>query len=298
MKKFFETIATATATTVNTMIVHGGVFHMDDVMCVVLGRTFINPDLRVSRAFKVDLDVVGDDCIVCDIGGVYAPEKKIFDHHLKEQELPLHSDGTPQAACGMLWGWLIPQLNIPEKVCSKFEREILSPISSQDNGLAQNPLSMMINGFNPTWEESSDPAAQMTAFEKAVEVTTTLVERWFEKELSIVRAESIIDEALENREYPELLVLDQFVPTGDRLIDTPVKFVVTPSLRGGWNSTAVKAEVPKGGAFAPNKKDFPMEWVDFPPKGVTFCHKGRFIIACDTKEDAIKRSLEAAAAGE
>ena len=71
------TASTTTAAVINKIIVHGGVFHADDVFCVALAR-IINPDCEVDRVFKIPdgVDVnATSGTVVADIGD------GIFDHH-------------------------------------------------------------------------------------------------------------------------------------------------------------------------------------------------------------------------
>ena len=72
---------------------------------------------------------------------------------------------------------------------------------------------------------------------------------------------------------------------------TEAKYIVFPSARGGYNAQAVPVE---SGSFE-SKIPFPEEWRGREKlellclqNGVTFCHPSGFLIATDTKEQAIE----------
>ena len=286
---------------IKEIIVHAGIFHADDVSCVAL-MELVSPCVNIRREFRVDVDSIPDGTIICDIGGICSPQKRVFDHHFKE--LPVHRDlETPMCAFGMLWEWIAPQLGVSEAIHDKFEDEIVIPISSQDNGKSKNPLSLMVGGFNPSWDSGEKPD---DCFNKAVEVVKTMFSAWFSRAFAEERGEEIINTVVEETaisDHPEIAVFNQYVPTGTRLVETPILFTVSPSVRGGWNATTVKAEIVTTG-FAPDKLPFPKEWRGVPEEtlrqmnpGMSFCHPNGFIIACDTQEQAIgycKKAIEMA----
>ena len=77
----------------NTIMVHGGLFHTDDVMCVAMAH-IINPSIKIERVFEVPENIT-DDCIVCDIGGGR------YDHHQPDTEI--RETGYKYAACGLFF---------------------------------------------------------------------------------------------------------------------------------------------------------------------------------------------------
>ena len=70
-----------------------------------------------------------------------------------------------------------------------------------------------------------------------------------------------------------------------------ILFAVYPSQRGGWNVQTIKRSE-KGIA---NRMNFPKEWIghEDPERGIHFSHASGFLIACDTKEQAISVAMEA-----
>jgi len=62
---------------------HSGAFHADEILaCVMLKYTEEFKDANVVRSRNPDIWKLAD--ILCDVGGEFNAEKKLFDHHQKE----------------------------------------------------------------------------------------------------------------------------------------------------------------------------------------------------------------------
>ena len=267
------------------VITHSTVFHADDVFGVALCR-LINPDIEIIRTLEVDkyLEMVkniGKKAIVFDIGlGKY-------DHH--QADKTLRTDGTPYCGFGLLWrdfGYLLcPERDAWEKV----DQTLVIGIDKADNGVAQNLLSSTIKTMNPQWNSA---VSESVAFGRAMNVAQIMLKSHIDHANSIVAAR---DEVLSHYNGSEILVLDKYMPYQDTVQCHPklkdVLFVVYPSQRGGWNVQTVTKEP---GTFA-NRMDFPTEWLGHadPERGIHFAHTANFLIACDTKDQAIEVAKEA-----
>src|ERR1700734_1371338 len=71
---------------------HDGTFHADEVTACALLLLFnlIDADKIVRTR---DLEVLETCEYVCDVGGLYDPARKLFDHHQKDYEGSLSSAG-------------------------------------------------------------------------------------------------------------------------------------------------------------------------------------------------------------
>lgn len=273
----------------NWAVTHATIFHADDVFGMAFCR-LINPQIEVIRTLDVDGVLqraanLGKKAIVFDIGlGKY-------DHHQKDKTL--RTDGTPYCGVGLLWrdfGYLL----CPDpEAWGKVDQTLILGLDKADNGVAPNLLSATIKTMNPNWDsvESED-----VAFHRAMNIATIMLKSHIDHANASVSAR---DEVLKHYDGGEVLVLDRYLPwqdvvaTDDRLKD--VLFVIFPSKRGGWNIQAVPKEVGKFG----NRLDFPTEWLGHtdPERGITFAHTANFLIACETKEQAIKVAEEAVERG-
>ena len=58
---------------------HSGPFHADDVLAVALLRVFVDEEATVLRTR--DLERIAQADVVVDVGGLYDPAARRFDHH-------------------------------------------------------------------------------------------------------------------------------------------------------------------------------------------------------------------------
>ena len=271
------------------VITHSTVFHADDVFGVALCR-LIDPKIEIIRTLDVEKHLemaknVYKKVLVFDIGlGKY-------DHH--QVDKALRPDGTPYCGFGLLWrdfGYLL----CPDKTAwEKVDQTLVIAIDKADNGAAQNLLSSTIKTMNPQWDSN---VSESVAFGRAMNVAQVILKSHIDHANSIVAAR---DEVLKQYSGGEILVLDSYLPYQDTVQTDPrlkdVLFVVYPSQRGGWNVQTVTKEP---GTFA-NRMDFPKEWLGHADesRGIHFAHTANFLIACDTKEQAVRVAEEAVEEG-
>lgn len=267
------------------VITHSTIFHADDVFGVAMCR-LIDPKIEIIRTLDVEkyLEMAKNiykKALVFDIGfGKY-------DHH--QADKALRTDGTPYCGFGLLWrdfGYLLcPEREAWEKV----DQTLVIGIDKADNGVAQNLLSSTIKTMNPQWDSN---ISENLAFGRAMNIAQIMLKAHIDHANSIVAAK---DEVLSNYHGDEILVLDKYLPYQDTVQTDPrlkdVLFVVYPSQRGGWNVQTVTKEP---GTFV-NRMDFPTEWLGHadPERGIHFAHTANFLIACDTKDQAIEVAEEA-----
>lgn len=252
-------------------ITHAGVFHADDVMSAAFLR-ILNPEITVERVFRVP-EELPEDVLVFDIGGGE------FDHHQKNNEV--RENGVPYASFGKLVRAFGGELGLSDESLAAFQKEVVEPIDSTDNGGEPDPLSRVLSAFNPSWDEDADGTARFWEAEAVAEV---FLRREINTLRSVDAAREIVLDAAEKAEGG-VVVLEQYAPQ-DALQTVPeALFVVYPSARGGWNVQTVPSdENPMVG-----RVPFPKEWLGNPDAslGMTFCHPGNFLASAETREQAI-----------
>ena len=259
----------------NNGFTHGGIFHADDVFASALLRIF-NPEIKIQRGFKVPENFDG---VVYDIGG------DEFDHHF--EGAPVRVDGIPYSSFGLLWERFGRNLFQTEESFQKDDEQLVQAIDLSDCIGEKNPLSLLISAFNPNWDSSE--GVKETAFERAVSVAQQMLQEFIDSCRSTERAHDLLAE-YEAKSVDGIIVLEKFVPWGELTAKEEPKFVIFPSLRGGWNIQVVPVSYTNKAA----RIDLPKEWwgnsqVSQLTNGkVTFCHLGGFIAAVDTKENAIE----------
>lgn len=253
---------------------HGGKFHADDVFGAAL-LSIVFPGIKIERGFQVPENYEG---IVFDIGFGE------FDHHQADKEV--RENGIPYAAFGLLWRKFGTSI-LSEEKAQIFDEKFVQAIDLTDNTGERNELSTVIASFNPSWNEEVDSD---DCFMQALHFAKEILQRRFRYYKDEELAEGIVEAELAKSE-DGILVLPRFVPWKSKVLETDVKFVVFPSLRGGYNAQAVPISEENTDLRVP----FPEEWRGKTPEelkkfldGMTFCHSGGFLIAADKLDTVIK----------
>lgn len=271
---------------------HNGSFHADEVTACALLILFglIDEDKIVRTRDPNELNCCE---YVCDVGGVYDPERKLFDHHQVEYAGRLSS-------AGMILLYLKEQGIINEAEYQMFNNHIIIGVDDHDNGLDPQILgvttySHVINNFTPIHYDAS-PEEQDAAFHEALQFVKGHLRRMWDRYLYTFSCKEIVAEAMKSRS--SYLLFERAIPWMDCFFELdganhPAAFIIMPSgihwkLRGIPPTSDDKMEVriaqPK--EWAGHLEDDLKEISGIP--GAIFCHKGRFISVWETKEDALK----------
>lgn len=248
---------------------HGGVFHADDVFSTAL-LELMNPNIEIVRTFKVPEDAE----LAFDIGG------GLYDHHQEGSDI--RDNEIPYAAFGLLWRDLGAEFLGSQEEADKLDAAFVQPLDLTDNTGAPNTLSNAISSFNPNWD--SEPGSDNIRFREAVEFAAQILVNYRQRVQGKLKAKEIVQTALESSNG-EIVVLPRYTPWHDVLVPSDTKFVVYPSQRSGYNLQTVPVELGSQEA----KISLPSSWLEPTnvPEGCSFVHKGLFIAAFDTKENAV-----------
>lgn len=173
---------------------HNGTFHADEVLACALLR--ILPSFANSEIVRTRDPKELDSCdIVVDVGGVFDPEAKRFDHHQKSFGHSLNSlDAkykyvTKLSSAGLVYYHfgkdIISTLKktdikdpLVETLFVKVYEKFIEEVDAIDNGISTHDsegrytintnFSKRIGGFNPQWNEPSDDVDER--FHRAVKV--------------------------------------------------------------------------------------------------------------------------------
>ncbi len=274
---------------------HSGKFHADDVFSAAL-LLYLNPELTITRGNVVPDDYQG---LVFDIG------RGQYDHHQKDSRV--RENGVPYAAFGLLWEALGAEI-LGEELAEKFDESFVQPLDNNDNTGEKNELATLIGNFNPGWDSKG---SNDQAFFQAVSVAGMILENKFERYRGNERADKRVEEVLEEHqkalktgdtpaENTNILVLPEFIPCQKRLSETSIAFVIFPSNRGGYCIQPQKKE------YSMNYKcSFPSQWLGLEGEeliattgleSAIFCHKGGFLMTCETLEDSLRACRSSLAA--
>jgi uncharacterized UPF0160 family protein len=271
---------------------HDGTFHADEVTACALFLVFdlIDAD-KIIRSRN--LDELSKCEYVCDVGGVYDPQRKLFDHHQLEYQGNLSS-------AGMVLLHLKETGILTNKEWEFFYNSLVMGVDAHDNGKDPQVLgictySHIVSNFTPIPHDVG-PAVQNTAFFEALVFAKGHLERLWQRYKFIQSCQQIVAESMTKGK--ECLMFDKSIPWLEIFfemggINHPAKFVIMPSgkhwkLRGIPPSYEERMKV---------RFPLPQEWAGLLDEelkkvsgieGAIFCHKGRFISVWETREDAIK----------
>lgn len=271
--------------------VHDGMFHADEVTACALLILFDLVDRdKVIRTRDPSLLAACE--FVCDVGGIYDPSQKLFDHHQVSYQGEMSS-------AGMILLYLKEQQVIDREEYALFHSSIIKGVDDHDNGRAPQlsgvcTFSHVIANFVPT-QYASTPEQQDTSFFEALDFVLGHLNRFHQRFLFNRSCRKIVQKAMDQKgvclEFEQAIPwLENFFALGGK--NHPALFVLMPS-GGHWKLRGIPPDLDHRMAV---RVPLPKEWAGLLEKqlqdksgikGAVFCHKGRFISVWETKEDAL-----------
>lgn len=271
---------------------HDGTFHADEVTACALLLTFdlIDRDKIVRTR---DMSLLDRCEYVCDVGGEYDPNRKLFDHHQAQYQ------GSMSSA-GMVLLHLKTTGTLSHAEYQMFNNVLVFGVDAHDNGKdTQIPgfcsYSNIVSNFTPIIHDVS-PDRQDEAFFEALDFAYGHITRLWARYKYIHSCREIV--AAKMAQYKDCLIFEKSIPWMELFfemegINHPAEFVIMPSgnhwkLRGIPPSWDEKMKV---------RRPLPLEWAGLLEdelkkatgiQGAIFCHKGRFISVWETRDDALK----------
>lgn len=239
-----------------------------------------------------DLAVLQKCEYVCDVGGIYDPSKKLFDHH--QSQYTGH-----WSSAGMVLDFLRQQKILTDEIYRYFNHSLVQGVDAHDNGRdPQVPgfcsFSNVVSNFTPIDHEAT-PESQDMAFMEALNFVHGHIKRLYDRFNYIQSCRSKVADVM--AQDKDCLIFDKGLPWLEAFfeldgVNHPASFIIMPSgshwkLRGIPPSYEQRMKV---------RLPLPQEWaglLDDELKkvsgiaGAIFCHKGRFISVWKTKQDAI-----------
>jgi len=285
---------------IKTLGTHSGKFHADDVMATAILKLLVG-DIKVTRT--------RDEDILRKLDFVYDISLGKFDHHQLNKEV--RENNIPYAACGLVWrefGSRVIQRfdsqldeNDIISIFDYVDRNLVQGIDAIDNGIDIKSaikvisISDIIQNFNPTWDSNG---SRDDAFEEAVLYATQVIKRIISRQVSVIKARIIVDDAYKNRNINEIMILKIGCPWLQQLLkidrNNEVLFVITPDDKNDeYKIQTVKKTVDTFEA----RKDIleairgkSSEEINSIIKidDAIFCHKAGFIASTISVESAIK----------
>lgn len=275
--------------------VHDGTFHADEITACALLMLFnlIDEDKIVRTR---DLHELANCEYVCDVGGIYDPDRKLFDHHQVDYQGPLSS-------AGMVLQYLKTIQVLKPNEYEFFNFSLVMGVDAHDNG--RDPLipgycsfSHVISNYTPIRHDCSSED-QDRAFHLALKFAFGHLQRLWERFNYTQSCREIVADCMAKSE--SCLIFEQNLPWLEIFFELngaehPALFVIMPSghhwkLRGipPTYQDRMKVRLPQPKQWAGLLEDDLKKISGI--AGAVFCHKGRFISVWETREDAL-RALE------
>ena len=294
---------------VKTLVVHGGVFHCDDVMVAVMVRSALRnaglnaDDLKIERVFTITDEMRNDpNTLIADVG------RGKYDHH--QDDAYIDESGFKYAACGLVFKDFEEEITGGRKVSNDFRRR-LKGIQYDDNGVKNGEtqeITDIVSAMNPEWNSPKDQTFDICFMNAVLFVESEYFNILLKKGYLTVEDQvylNTVNNELQAKHFQASKEAEAIVKAADRLCDGKIVvlkqfvpwqitlcneneplFVVSPAVRGGYNLQCVPP--------VPNSFDqrMPLPRVDdWNPQGCIFKHVNRFLAAFDTEENAINAAL-------
>ncbi len=271
---------------------HSGGFHADEVTACALLLLFDQIDLEKIVRSRDPKQIAACD-YVCDVGGVYAPKMRRFDHHQIDYRGSLSS-------AGMILKYLKDQNIIGNRLFYYLNRSLIIGIDAIDNGEeVVSPgycsFSAVIANFVPE-RHDVDAKTMDQGFFTALHFTHGHLQRLIKRFHYIQECKQVIRKEMEKEK--SILVFSKSMPWIEAFFEFggerhPATFLIMPT-NNQWKLRGIPPSYDKRMQV---RMPLPQKWAGLIGEqlkqasgisGAVFCHKGRFISVWETQEDAFK----------
>lgn len=287
---------------------HNGSFHTDDVFAIaVLQELF--PDAEIIRSRDDEVLKAAD--IVVDVGKIFDPDKKRFDHH--QRSAGARPNGILYSGFGLVWqAYGLKFCDGNKELWQRIDQQLVQHIDAHDNGQKTYQVDKtevepyliedIIRLYNPSPFDDTEANSYDARFFEAVAFAAGILKRLKKKEQDALAGEAAFMNAYRATDDKRYVVLDKGLPFKQRILDMPdLLYVVFPYETG--ESWLVEAVPVAPGSFE-SRRPLPTEWRGLDQSklrditGVadaTFCHNTGFVGGAVSKDGALqllKKALE------
>lgn len=270
---------------------HDGSFHADETVACALLLLFDLIDRDKIHRTR-DMSLLNRCEYVCDVGGIYNPKLKRFDHHQKDYTGDL-------ASSGMVFLYLKNIGFVDQSLYDNLNNSLIKSVDAHDIGKIESKgyysFSQIITNFLPIDYDSS-AKEKYQAFMKAVDFTYNHLKRMQERFFYSRKSLDKVKEVMKSKK--KYLIFEKSMPWLDAFFELggeshPALYIIMPT-QNHWKLRAIP---PDSNNRMKVRLPLPLEWAGLhlddlkkasKIEGAIFCHKGRFISIWQTKEDAIK----------
>lgn len=282
------------------IVTHSSKYHTDDVFAVATLIILLGED-KVSIVRSRDMEVINDGDYVVDVGQIYDPTLKRFDHHQKGGAGE-RSNGIPYASFGLVWKEYGETISGSKEAALEIDKVIVQPIDAHDNGVQfsksiLNDLHPVDIGFltflfAPTWKEEGNIDE---IFIKLARYAVEIIKREVVIVNDKIEAEKFVIESYNNASDKRVIELDERYPWEEVLtrFSEPVFVIYKKRIDNNWSLKTIRND-----PFSfESRKKLPAEWGGKIDKeleivtgviGALFCHNALFLAVAKTREGILK----------
>ena len=286
-----------------TIVTHSGQFHTDDVFAVATLQLMLEEKgYSVVVVRTRDERIVSNADYVVDVGEIYDPIQKRFDHH-QQMGAGVREDGIPYASFGLVWKEYGESICEDKEIASLIEQRLVKPIDAMDNGinfmksdregLFMYDLKDITFVYKNTWKEDDGVLDQNFKY------LTGFAQSLIKREISVLKdmreSDREVSEIIAQQQYKTLLIIDKPYQYEQVVSSNPyILLVVHPKRQDGtWAVETARDNI----RSYQSRIDLPEEWAGKRDaelaeitgvKDAVFCHRGRFIAVAKSKEGVIK----------
>lgn len=288
------------------IVTHSGEFHADDVFAVATLLLHLDKDVdgvQIIRS-REEGDIEKGDYVV-DVGFVYDPGKKLFDHH-QRGGAGTRQNGIDYASFGLVWKEYGEEIAGDREIAEVIEKKVVIPIDASDTGTGNincevapgiwfYTVQTLVQSYLPLW--GSNQEKFLVAFKKVVPIAKEVIENEVKHARQEESARKKIVKAYKESDNKEILVFEDaygwsriFISLVLNEFPEPVYFI-RQHYDGNWQLVCVQEPYYK------NRKSLPESW-----RGLTgeelqevtgvedavFCHNSGFMCVAESKDSALK----------
>ena len=286
------------------VVTHGDDFHADDVFaCATLLLWAEKTDNKLKIIRSRSKDIIEKAHMVLDVGGIYNPDKNMFDHHQKGGA-GIRNNTIPYASFGLVWKKYGGVVCESQEIANKIETNLIVPVDARDNGVnisivnelgvVDHRTSNMISNFNLTWQE--DKKSILKQFEKALYFAKEILIREIAWAEALIGGEKETVMAIKEQNEPEILILEKEIDWHEAVSKNKrIKSVVYPRKeKSEWRVQTGRDDLED---YNSDRAKFPESWQGLMGedlirisgiKDAVFCAGGGWLAVAKTKEGAIE----------
>lgn len=289
-----------------TIVTHDGKFHADDVFAVATVLLTL-PEETETRIIRTrDEEVIKSADYVVDVGQIYDPMRKRFDHHQIEGA-GIRENGIPYASFGLVWKEFGDQISDSPDIKRKIDLGLVQSIDALDNGLDMvnsifqgiRPLDVVdiVDTFRPTWNEDKNWDVR---FKEVVIWAKMIILRLVQIEASKLEAGRVVEDIYHRSLNKEMIVIGEEFDFGREIVRSilaqypePIYAVLYRADAKNWQVVTImkNPNTHESRKYLPElwraKSGFELAEIS----GVSdakFCHRSGFMALAESKEGAIQ----------